>query len=174
MTRQPNRRCLAAQEPGETQNDHSNEHDSGNDRHPRRCLIKPLRMCWRRSDGRRRNRRLRNRRWTCLAHASSSCLRSASAASGQPGVSAGNPSARPENSEPGAPLRGRRADGNGATPRLSCHGAGPEILDGERITDYGCAGASEGATDSGGCDGPKLAAPPGPPGPPWKPEPGTW
>jgi hypothetical protein len=30
---------LAAQEPGETQNDHGDEHDSGNDCHPRRCLI---------------------------------------------------------------------------------------------------------------------------------------
>jgi hypothetical protein len=34
---------------------------------------------------------------------------------------------------------------------------------------YGCAGANDGATDCGSCDGP---ASPGPPGPVWKPEPG--
>ncbi len=34
------------------------------------------------------------------------------------------------------------------------------------MTGYGCAGASDGATDCGGCEGPKLAEPPGPPGPP--------
>ena len=35
---------LAAQEPGETQNDHGDEHDSRDDRHPGRYLIKPLGM----------------------------------------------------------------------------------------------------------------------------------
>jgi hypothetical protein len=33
------------------------------------------------------------------------------------------------------------------------------------VSGYGCAGASEGATDSGMCDGP------GPPNPPWNPAP---
>ena len=42
------------------------------------------------------------------------------------------------------------------------------------MTGYGCAGASDGATDCGGCEGPRLAEPPGPPGPPWKPAPWPW
>ena len=74
---------LTAQEPGEPQNDHGNEHDPRNDRHPRRCLIKPLRMFLRRRDKRRRDGRRRNRRLRCVAHASSSCLRSAIAATGR-------------------------------------------------------------------------------------------
>jgi len=63
--------ALAAEEPGETQNDHGNEHDPCNDRHPRRYLIEPLRMFLRRCDGRRRDGRRRNRRLRGLAHASS-------------------------------------------------------------------------------------------------------
>ena len=61
---------LVAQEPGKTQNDHRNEHDSRNDRHPGRCLVKPLRMFLRRHDRRRRDGRRRGRRLRCLAHAS--------------------------------------------------------------------------------------------------------
>ena len=61
---------LVAQEPGETQNDHGDEHDSRNDRHPGRGLINPLGVWLWRQDGRRRDRRRRNRRRGCLAHAS--------------------------------------------------------------------------------------------------------
>lgn len=59
-----------AQEPGETQNDHGNEHDARNDRHPGRRLINPLGVRLRRQERCRRDRRRRNRRLWCLAHAS--------------------------------------------------------------------------------------------------------
>jgi len=77
---------LAAEEPGETQNDRGNEQDSRNDRHPSRYLVKPLRMCHRR----RRSGRRRNRRLSCLAHTSHNASRQW----------------RRQSSEPGAPLRG--------------------------------------------------------------------
>ena len=73
------------------------------------------------------------------------------------------------------------SDGRDWTAAMSVAGKtrSPAPRDGDAglmatIPDYGCAGASDGATERGGCEGPKLAEPPGPPGPPWKPAAGPW
>jgi hypothetical protein len=61
---------LRPEHPGEFQNDHGDERDSRNDRHPGRYLVEPFRIRCRCDDGRRRSGRWRNRRLGCLAHTS--------------------------------------------------------------------------------------------------------
>jgi len=62
--------ALAAERPGEFQNDHGDERDSRNDRHPGRYLVEPLGMWCRRYGGRRCGGRRWDRRLSCLAHTS--------------------------------------------------------------------------------------------------------
>jgi hypothetical protein len=60
---------LAAEGPDEPQDNHRDQGDSGNDRYPGRGLVEPFMFGWRRGQ-RRRGWRRRNRRLSCLAHAS--------------------------------------------------------------------------------------------------------
>src|SRR6202044_3004243 len=61
--------ALAAEGPDEPQDNHGDEGDARNDRHPRRDLVEPLIFWWRRG-GRWRGGIRWDRRLSCLAHAS--------------------------------------------------------------------------------------------------------
>jgi hypothetical protein len=59
---------LISEHPHEFQDDYGNQREPGNDRHPGRYLVEPLRLRRRSQDRRRRGRRRRARRVGSLAH----------------------------------------------------------------------------------------------------------
>ncbi len=137
----PRRRALVTEHPGEFQDHHGNQRDSGDDRHPGRRLDRAARIA--------------------VAGAS----RGAGAAGGG-GADGSELSLIPRIMPQVCGVRDQSVTGVGYPKRRARRPCRVRRAGGN--SGYGCAGANDGATDSGMCDGP------GPSKPWWKPAPWPW
>ncbi len=139
--------ALITEHPGEFQDDDDDQGQPGDYRHPRRRLVEPLGVRRRSQNRRRRGGRRRGRRLGGLTHTSHN-------ASGQ--------------------WRPRLVRYRGGVPKIESP-APPGDAGLVESWGYGSAGANDGETDSGVCDGP---GPPNPwwnsPWPWWNPAPWPW